>query len=145
METFREKGTQLWSGHIRTRLDHLYLKKIGQVPDKIGQDNLVGETFSSLAYKVALQNETNGPTTPNRDDILIARIEKFLDEKPFLIDKIREHAGLEQGKNYRESSILLAYFAAYEAPFQSKSLLPYNQILNGVYVDLGFSPERAGR
>ena len=75
METFREKGTQLWSGHIRTRLDHLYLKKIGQVPDKIGQDNLVGETFSSLAYKVALQNETNGPTTPNRDDILIARIE----------------------------------------------------------------------
>ena len=73
---------------------------------------------------------------------MINRIEEFLDHKPFLANKIREHTGVENGKIYRESSILLAYFSIHEAPFQAKALLPYSQLLNAVYVDLGISPER---
>lgn len=64
METFREKGTQLWSGNIRTRLDHLYLKKIGQAPDKIGQDNIGNKTGSST------------PRFQERDSLLSRRIRR---------------------------------------------------------------------
>jgi putative GTP pyrophosphokinase len=69
---------------------------------------------------------------------IAARVNRLLDEKPYIVDSIKERAGAKL--LYRQPSILAVYLLAAEQPSATKAAWPLTpDELRPVYVDLGIA------